>query len=135
MSFAPGSSRWLSFSSARSGSSEVYIASFPEQEFLGQVSPGGGIEPRWKPSGDLYYRRGQEFFVTRVETDSEPRWERPGKVWTTDFIDTPGVSYDVSPDGQRLLVAKRVKPLNTTRIDVISNWTKLMDGSKGAQSK
>ena len=36
---------------------------------------------------------------------------------------TPGRSYDVSPDGSKLLVVKRAKLDERTRIDVINNWT------------
>src|SRR5438093_9989188 len=39
-------------------------------------------------------------------TIAPPRGDPPRLVFDTDFIDTPGMSYDISADGQRLLVVK-----------------------------
>jgi hypothetical protein len=47
-------------------------------------------------------------------------------VFQTDYLETPGRSYDVSPDGQRLLVVKRAEPDIRDRIHVITNWTSLL---------
>jgi hypothetical protein len=47
---------------------------------------------------------------------SEARFE------TTDFIDTNGVSYDVTPDGQRLLVVKRARPPERKKLRVMLNF-------------
>jgi hypothetical protein len=47
----------------------------------------------------------------------------PRLVFDTDFVDTPGWSYAVSPDGQRLLVVKAAgPPINQGRISLIVNW-------------
>ena len=59
---------------------------------------------------------------TKVSTEPELRWDPPRQVFETDFIDTPGMSYDVSPDGQRLLVVKRVQPVLQSKINLIVNW-------------
>ncbi len=40
------------------------------------------------------------------------KWDPPRLVFGTEFIDTPGISYDVSRDGQRLLVVKRARPVS-----------------------
>lgn len=114
--------RWLAYTSTQTGIPEVFIRSYPESKLVGQVSTGGGSEPRWNPSGDLYYRNGNRWFTTRVSTESTPRWEPPRLVFDTDFIDTPGMSYDVSPDGQRLLVVKRTRPIVNSKINFMVNW-------------
>jgi len=49
-------------------------------------------------------------------------WEPPRLAFETDFVDTPGRSYDVSPDGQRLLVVKRVREPARTKLHVVHNW-------------
>ncbi|HVT37444.1 MAG TPA: protein kinase, partial [Gemmatimonadaceae bacterium] len=120
--------RWMTYSaSARTGASEVFIASFPDGKIVGQVSPAGGIEPRWKPSGELYYRNGHRWYATHVATAPEPRWNPPHLVFDVEFIDTPGMSYDVSPDGQRLLVVKLARAVTTSRIELVTNWTDLVE--------
>ena len=89
----------------------------------GQVSIGGGTEPRWKASADLYYRDGHRWFSTRVSTSSSgPQWERPQLIFDTEFIDTPGMSWDVSADGRRLLVVKRTESVSPTTINLIVDW-------------
>jgi serine/threonine protein kinase/Tol biopolymer transport system component len=117
--------RWLAYSSVQTGSYEVFIRSYPEGRVIGQVSTGGGIEPRWKPSGDLFYRNGGRWFSTHVATSPEPRWDPPRVVFDSEFIDTPGMSYDISRDGQRLLVVKRARPITSSKLNVIVNWNAL----------
>jgi hypothetical protein len=126
VTFSPDG-KWLAYTRAERGAPEVVIRSFIEGRDVGQVSQGGGIEARWKPSGDLYFRNGHRWYVTRVTTDPEPRWEPPRQVFDVDFIDTDGYSYDVTRDGQRLLVVKRDRPLETSRIELITNWEKLLE--------
>ena len=59
---------------------------------------GGGWEPRWKSSGELFFRNGRRWFATRVSTDPEPRWNPPRLVFDSEFIDTP---LAVAPRPQR----------------------------------
>ena len=121
-SFSPDG-RWIAYSSSqKTGSSEVFIRSYPDGKVDKQVSVDGGIEPLWNPSGELFYRNGNRWFSTRVSTEPELRWDPPRLAFETEFIDTPGMSYDVSPDGQRLLVVKRAGQIEQSRIDIIVNW-------------
>ena len=89
-----------------------------------QVSAGYGTEPRWcRACDELFYRDGHRIFSVRVRADSDFRWEQPTLAFEVEgFIDTPGQSYDVSPDGQRLIVVKRERALPRDKIRVVSNW-------------
>ena len=89
------------------------------------------VEPRWKRSGDLYFRHGQRWYVTRVVTSPELRWDPPHEVFDADFIDTPGMSYDISSDGQRLLVVKRATSVSTNKVNLIVNWPEILRGNAG----
>ena len=114
---------WIAHFSSQAGTGEIFLRSYPEAKIAGQVSIGGGTEPRWMPNGDLYYRDGGRWFSTRVvTTGSEPQWERPQLVFDTEFIDTPGMSWAVSADGRRLLVVKRTESISPTTINLIVNW-------------
>ena len=76
-------------------------------------------------SGEIFYRVGRRWLATRVTTTPERRWDPdpPRVVFETDFVDTPGVSYDVTPDGQRLLVVKPAgPPVVQNQISLIVNW-------------
>ena len=121
-SFGPDG-RWIAYCSTQSGQAEIYIRSYPDGKVNRQVSINGGFEPRWKPSGELFYRNGNHWFSTHISTTGlEPHWDPPRAAFETEFIDTPGISYDVTPDGQRLLVVKRAQAIASTRIDVLLNW-------------
>ncbi len=116
--------RWVAYGSGETGASEIFIRSIDGQ-VKRQVSTGGGIEPVWSENGELFYRVGRRWFATRVTTTPELRWDPdpPRVVFETDFVDTPGVSYDVSPDGKRLLVVKPAgPPVVQGQISLIVNW-------------
>jgi WD40-like Beta Propeller Repeat len=114
--------RSLAFQSTQTGSAELFIRSYPDGKVIGQVSTGAGWEPRWTPKGDLFYRTGRRWFSTHASSNAEPRWDPPRLAFQTDFTDTPGWSYDVSSDAQRLLVVKRTHAVPTTRINLVLNW-------------
>src|SRR5262245_42216787 len=118
--------RWVAYQSTQTGTAEIFIRSYPDGKVIGQVSTAGGVEPRWKPSGELFYRSGRRWFSTHVLTNPEPRWDPPRLVFDTDFIDTPGLSYDVSSDGQRLLVVKRGQPVSQSKINIVVNWSDVL---------
>ena len=122
--------RWLAYSIEQSGRSEVWIRSYPDGKTSRQISTDGGIEPVWCPCGgnnELFYRKGNRWFSTKIVTSPELRWDPPRQVFQTDFIDTPGLSYDVSPDGQRLLVVKRAEPDVQNKLHLITNWYQALD--------
>lgn len=37
-------------------------------------------------------------------------------------VDTMGISYDVSPDGRRLLVVKRAETNVRNKLHIVTNW-------------
>ncbi|HUF49629.1 MAG TPA: protein kinase [Longimicrobiales bacterium] len=115
--------KWIIYTSDQAGGSEVFLRSYPEGREAGQISQGGGTEPRWLPSGELFYRSGRIWYSTRVSLDGTPDWESPRRVFDAQFIDTPGLSYDVSRDGQRLMIVRRVATVEQTRLQIITNWT------------
>ncbi len=68
--------------------------------------------------------------ATHVTEEPQLRWDEPKLRFETDFVDTPGKSNEVSPDGQRLLIIKSATPYVRDRVRVISNWQALMAGAK-----
>jgi dipeptidyl aminopeptidase/acylaminoacyl peptidase len=122
--------RWVVYQSSQTGTAEISIRSYPEGKVVGQVSTGGGVEPRWKQSGELFYRNGRRWFSTRVSTDSQLHWDPPHLAFESDFIDTPGMSYDVSRDGTRLLIVRRAQPVSRSKINLIVNWSEVFAPGK-----
>ena len=56
---------------------------------------------------------------TAVTLEPELSWDPPRLVFETDFVDTNRRSYDVSPDGQRLLVVKRTREPTRNKLHVL----------------
>lgn len=115
--------RWVAYGSVETGRTEIFIRSYPDGQTLRQISADGGLEPVWCPSGELFYRSGNRWFSVSIRTAPELQWGAPRLRFETDFIDTPGRSYDVSSDGKRLLVVKRAEPDISNRVELVLNWT------------
>jgi serine/threonine-protein kinase len=103
-------SRWLAFTSDRSGRPEVYVASFPDMQVKYPVSEGGGTEPRWAHSGR------ELFFKSRGKLMSLP--VTPGAGFAPGsaraLFSVAGYAgannrpqYDVAPDDSRFLMIRR----------------------------
>ena len=114
--------KWVAYNSSETGRMEIWIRSYPDLEKAYQVSTSGGLEPVWIESGELFYHVGNRWMGTKVQTGAEPSWDPPRLVFETEYMDTPGVSYDVSADGQYLFVVKSSVPPAPDRLHVISNW-------------
>ncbi len=113
---------WVAYSSDETGQTEIWIRSYPDLERAHQISTAGGLEPVWARSGELFYHVGNRWMATKIETGAEPSWAPPRLVFETDYVDTPGVSYDVSADGQYLYVVKSSVPPVPDRLHVLGNW-------------
>jgi hypothetical protein len=119
--------QWLAFNSNDTGQFEVYVQSFPDRKTVRQISTDGGMEPRWCRCGELFYRNGNRWMSVKIRTQPDLQWDPPQLAFQTDFLDSPGRSYDVSPDGKRLLVVKRAEPDTRDRINLVVNWTSLLE--------
>jgi hypothetical protein len=82
-----------------------------------------GTEPRWcRACDELVYRSGNRWFSSRVRLGPVFEWSQPRLIIQTQFNDSPGPSWALSPDGQRILVAKRKQEFPRTKLHVVSNW-------------
>jgi serine/threonine-protein kinase len=82
-----------------------------------------GTEPRWcRTCNEIVFRNGNRWFATQVQAGSAFDWKPPRMILQTQFNDSPGPSFGLSPDGQRILVVRRKeeRPRNTIR--VIHSW-------------
>ncbi len=115
--------RWLAYGSDETGQFEIWVRSFPDGDTVRQISVDYGIEVVWcQECDELFYRKGNQWMASTVSLSPELSWEPPRVVFQTDFIDTPGLSYDVSPDGQRLLVVKRTREPERAKLHIVVNW-------------
>ena len=117
--------RWIAYTSYATGKPEIRIRSFPDGEVDRQASRDGGLEPVWcRDCDEVFYRKGNRWYSSPVDLEAEfpvvgpPRlvFEAPG------FVDTAGRSYDVSHDGQRLLIMRSVNPPDRKKLYLVHNW-------------
>jgi Tol biopolymer transport system component/tRNA A-37 threonylcarbamoyl transferase component Bud32 len=113
--------RWVAYTSTEARS-EIVVSSYPDGKITHQISTDGGIEPLWCSCGELFYRNGNRWMSASIRTQPELTWQPPRLAFQTDFVDTPGLSYAVSPDGKRLLVVKPATPDVRSRVHLVTNW-------------
>ena len=124
--------RWIAYTSTDSGQDEVYLQRFPELGDRRAVSVGEAYMARWARDGRaIYYMRGPNNAVMRAPFSVDPAAGTP-------VIGTPQVLqpyryfsmpfphrlYDVSADGQRMLVVdfSRTEASPQRQINVVLNW-------------
>jgi serine/threonine-protein kinase len=120
--------RWLAYMSNESGQYEVFIRPFPDVDSGGrwQVSTDGGFDQLWAPDGhELFYVIPDGTMAVSVETEPTFKLGTP----RTLPITGPYIDWDISPDGDRFLMLKRVEAEgdesqaeDPSRINIVLNW-------------
>ena len=124
--------RWMAYASNETGSTEIYVSSFPSLTGKWQVSNTGGQEPRWRQDGkELFYISAEGKMMAVAVTTSVPfKAESPVALFQTHQrrrVSMPDVSsYDVRGDGQRFLILTRVDEANPAPLSVLFNWASQM---------
>jgi eukaryotic-like serine/threonine-protein kinase len=117
--------RWLAYVSNATGQWEVYVTSFPTVTSTRLVSRGGGMEPRWAPSGrELFYKSGNRLMAVDVRPGAAFAIGAPRPLFPlTGYRGAQNrQQYDVSPDGKRfLMIHERNDPSRSHAIHV-DNW-------------
>ncbi len=117
--------RWIAYCSTESGRMEVYVVAYPGAGASYRVSTTGGIGPRWSPDGrELFYRRGANLMTVPFTSQSPYRLQQPSVLFEKSGMMDDYVwsqNYDISPDGRRFLMLKRVMP-EFKQINVVLNW-------------
>lgn len=120
--------RWIASMSRESGRYEIYVAPFLRPGGSLLVSPAGGIDPQWRADGKeiFYLGPNQQLMSAAVTLDGDrvevgevkPLFELP-KVG-------PRGTYEVSPDGQRILAVTQPVPATSDPLTLIVNWPALL---------
>ncbi|MEK6288202.1 MAG: protein kinase [Acidobacteriota bacterium] len=116
--------KWVAYTSDESGQYEVYVRAFPDAGGKRQISTGGGEEVIWSPDGrNLFYREGLKWMSVAIQTQTEFRADAPKVMFEGPYLNVPGVSYDVAPDGQHfIMIEENQKQAPTTQLNVVLNW-------------
>ena len=109
--------RWLVYADAG-----INVRALPVGEHVQKISDIGS-EPKWcRTCNEIVFRSGNRWFATEVRAGATFDWKPPRMILQTQFNDSPGPSFGLSPDGQRILVVKRKEERPRDTIRVIYSW-------------
>ena len=109
--------RWLVYSEQG-----INVRALPVGDQVQKISEIGS-EPKWcRTCNEIVFRNGNRWFSTEVRAGSSFDWKPPRMILQTQFNDSPGSSFGLSPDGQRILVVKRKEERPRNMIRVIHSW-------------
>jgi serine/threonine-protein kinase len=118
--------RWLAYESNETGRPEIYAEAFPGPGERFQVSADGGREPLWaRGAGELFYRHGNEMRVVKARTGGERLEFEPARTLfelSLDEWSDNARTYDVTPDGQRVLAVRVPDAVVPRRVDIVTHW-------------
>ncbi|MDQ3256192.1 MAG: hypothetical protein M3R15_20235, partial [Acidobacteriota bacterium] len=124
--FSPNG-KWIAYTSDESGTTQVYVQSFPAPGTKWQVSTGGGDQPRWRRDGrELFYLAADgKLMAVEVKTDGTFAAGVPKPLFEIHSPTVAGpiaINYAATADGQRFVGRSAVEEASTTPITVIVNW-------------
>jgi dipeptidyl aminopeptidase/acylaminoacyl peptidase len=99
--------KWIAYSSTESGESELYVMQFPPTGNKWQISSGGGFQARWRRDGkELFYLTQNRTLMAATVNGSGSSFEVRARqvLFDTKFAHGQYHAYDVSADGQRVLI-------------------------------
>jgi Tol biopolymer transport system component len=117
---------WVAYTSAESGRTEVFVATFPEFLQRQQVSSSGGFQPLWRNDGrELFFLSlGGKLMAAETEVhDKQTLAVRvPRVLFDVPFQQDPHMNqYSVSGDGKRFLFEVPVYQ-GPEQFTVVLNW-------------
>jgi Tol biopolymer transport system component len=120
--------RWLAYASDESGIYQVYVRPFPGPGPRIQVSDAGGGQPVWSADGRrLFYQTEDAIVAATLDRGTVPEGLSVvgrEQLFRGEFFGGPGAvaaTYDVDPDGRRLIVTRAVGS-GSTEIVVWKDW-------------
>ncbi len=117
--------QWVVANSDETGRWELYLSSYPEFGSRVQISTSGGEEPYWTEDGSrVIYRWNDEWFEVDITTEPRLSASQPRVITRGPFVNVSGYSWDMTPDGQRLLLLEGPQQdAPITELQVITNFT------------
>jgi serine/threonine protein kinase/Tol biopolymer transport system component len=118
--------RLLAYVSNESGRNEIYVRPFRGAGEKVTISNEGGNETIWSKDGrELFYRSGDAMMAVDITTTPALSVGRPRRLFEKRYELSLALwpNYDVTPDGQRFLMVRRVdEDEDPAQINVVLNW-------------
>jgi eukaryotic-like serine/threonine-protein kinase len=117
--------RYVAYHSGEGTQPEVFVRELDASAGRWQVSNAGGEEPMWSADGKtIFYRIEDRLMQVPVETAETFRAGLPALAFDGIFnlrSDT-AISYDVHPDGKRLLMTRPADVVSGGTVRVVTGW-------------
>ena len=135
VSKGPHAGRWFAYSSNETGTWQVYVRRLTDKGLLdtkSQISTVRGMYPKWKPDGSAIYFVGpnNQMMSASIRITGELiDIGQPRVLFDSKFMPVPTVrySYDISPRSGRLLLMTPQPAKRAAGLDLIMNWTLLLN--------
>jgi serine/threonine protein kinase/Tol biopolymer transport system component len=113
--------RWVAYASDIGGAHNVYVKPFEGPGTPWQVSTAGGTSPRFSPRGDeIFYRSpASDIMAVPVTASGDGFSTGPPRRLFAAGINDDWRDYDVTPDGQRFLLARPADAGDTPLVVVL----------------
>jgi len=127
--------RWLAYVSDESGRQEVYVRPFAAPGTRWPISPDGGSDPVWARNGtDLFYRNGDRMMSATLAVTSDESFSamKPRALFEAKTL-SGEMSYDVTPEGEFLMIEPGESDTPPAQINVVLNWLQEVRGRVAAR--
>jgi serine/threonine protein kinase len=116
--------RWIAYFSDESGRQEVYVRPFPGPGAKSRISREGGMFARWRGDGREIFFSTSDGRIMAVDVKTGAAFEAgdPKLLFTTRLRRSLAREYDVTPDGQRFLVAVAPNDDFMPPLTLVQNW-------------
>ncbi len=114
--------RYLAYETNESGKYEVVIVPFPSRGGKWQISPNGGTNPIWAPSGnEIYFSTGSSIFAVALHPGPAFDYSAPRKI--LELPANGAFLSGISPDGKKfVMVTIPYKDLGTSKFTMVTEW-------------
>jgi WD40 repeat protein len=116
--------RWIAYQSNESGRAEIYVAPLAGGSGKWQLSNGGGKWVSWRHDAKEIFFLGPDLKICSIAFDgsgAQPVIGSPQPLFAIDNSVLMGSLFDVSPDGQRILL-NAAPPEAPSPIEMVVNW-------------
>jgi Tol biopolymer transport system component len=116
--------RWVAYHSNETGTAQVYVMPLPRTGQKWQLSPGGGVQPRWSRDGnELFYLdpNGRLMAVTMPGSDPN-RASAPQVLFNSGLQPSDALDQIAPMSNGFLLRLPKIRTPDAAAVQVIVNW-------------
>jgi len=119
----------VAYTSDRSNAFHVYLQhAYPDGPVIQISQREGSEEPRWTSDNKrIVYRSGQQWMEVEILDSEKLEVSRPKLLIKGDYVNISGFSFDITKDGQKLLMSKGTDVRTAKEIKIVKGWFKELE--------